>query len=86
MAETEPQLSQQKNIEIPITLPYQRAMKYYHLTNSSIQKIQHPDNHIETWEPPITGLKVIVDGSYDYGSTNGGAGGVIRNNRGNLVA
>lgn len=39
----------------------------------------------QQWQPPIHGLKFNIDGSFDHKTGAGGAGGILRDNRGNWV-
>ncbi|PHU29171.1 hypothetical protein BC332_01264 [Capsicum chinense] len=62
--------------------PYERAMEYQFLAVRYLVKEIHVQ---QQWCPPIDGLKLNIDGSYDHKSGSGGAGGIFRDNRGNWI-
>ncbi|KAF3682673.1 hypothetical protein FXO38_01145 [Capsicum annuum] len=65
-----------------IIKPYERAMEYQFLAVRYLVKEIHVQ---QQWCPPIDGLKLNIDGSYDHKSGSGGAGGIFRDSRGNWI-
>lgn len=67
---------------IPTNKPYERAMEYhfqetYYTTRKKVVQLH--------WTPLIDGLKLNIDGSYDYRSGTEGAGCVLRDNIGTWI-
>ncbi|WMV40573.1 hypothetical protein MTR67_033958 [Solanum verrucosum] len=67
-------------------MPMDKALKYYYLACNKTGKKGENKEIKRKWIPPEIGLTLNIDGSFDYVTKSGGAGGVLRDILGNWVA
>lgn len=75
-----------KKNPIPINLALDRVLEFKLLEGKHIVNkhgIKTETDH--RWVPPTEGMKLNVNGSFDYKKNVGGAGGLIRDKHGNWV-
>lgn len=73
-----------KRNPIPTNQAYERALEFKLLTERTTNYKSNRNSPI-CWVPPLEGLKLNVDGSFDHTTSTGGAGGLLRDKYGEWV-
>lgn len=74
----------QRDFEISPMTPYERAVEFISLTKKEKQYMKRVTAD-HTWKPPTMGVKLNIDGSYQYNTKKGDADGVFRDTKGNWL-